>query len=92
MHGKSSLVYHDGRSLMRELPSPFEAIRYHSLVVDRNSLPDCLEVTAQTSAGTIMGLRHRDYPIHGVQFHPESIRTAVGKDVLRNFLDVRAVV
>jgi anthranilate synthase/aminodeoxychorismate synthase-like glutamine amidotransferase len=89
MHGKSSLVYHDGRSVLRELPSPFEAIRYHSLVVDRPTLPDCLEVTAQTSSGTIMGLRHREYPIHGVQFHPESIRTVVGKDLLRNFLAVR---
>jgi anthranilate synthase/aminodeoxychorismate synthase-like glutamine amidotransferase len=89
MHGKSSLVYHDGRSVLRELPSPFEAIRYHSLVVDRPTLPDCLEVTAQTSSGTIMGLRHREHPIHGVQFHPESIRTVVGKDLLRNFLAVR---
>ncbi|HVC33671.1 MAG TPA: aminodeoxychorismate/anthranilate synthase component II [Chloroflexota bacterium] len=87
MHGKSSLVYHDGRSVLSGLPSPFEAIRYHSLVVDRPSLPACLEVTAQTSAGAIMGLKHRTYPIHGVQFHPESIMTVVGKDLLRNFLD-----
>lgn len=87
MHGKTSLVYHDGRSVLSGLPSPFEAIRYHSLVVDRPSLPDCLEVTAQTSTGVIMGLRHRTLPIHGVQFHPESIRTLVGKDLLRNFLD-----
>lgn len=87
MHGKSSLVYHDGRSVLAGLPSPFEAIRYHSLVVDRRSLPDCLDVTAQTATGTIMGMRHRDYPIHGVQFHPESIMTAVGKDLLRNFLE-----
>jgi anthranilate synthase/aminodeoxychorismate synthase-like glutamine amidotransferase len=86
MHGKSSLVYHDGKSILRDLPSPFEAIRYHSLAVDRKSLPDCLEVTAQTSDGVIMGLRHRAHPIHGVQFHPESIRTVVGKDLLRNFL------
>jgi anthranilate synthase/aminodeoxychorismate synthase-like glutamine amidotransferase len=86
MHGKSSMVYHDGRSVLRDLPSPFEAIRYHSLAVDRTSLPDCLEVTAQTADGVIMGLRHRAYPIHGVQFHPESIRTVVGKDLLRNFL------
>ncbi len=88
MHGKSSLIYHDGRGVLRGLPSPFEAIRYHSLVVDRSSLPACLEVTAQTASGRIMGLRHRSYPIHGVQFHPESIRTAVGKDLLRNFLEL----
>jgi len=87
MHGKSSLVYHDGRSVLSGLPSPFEAIRYHSLVVDRQSLPACLEVTAQTATGTIMGLRHRRYPVHGVQFHPESIMTVVGKDLLRNFLN-----
>ncbi|MGH2458759.1 MAG: anthranilate synthase component II [Chloroflexota bacterium] len=86
MHGKSSLVYHDGRGVLAGLPSPFEAIRYHSLVVDRSSLPDCLDVTAQTSAGTIMGLQHQTYPIQGVQFHPESIMTVVGKDLLRNFL------
>lgn len=86
MHGKSSLVYHDGRGVLADLPSPFEAIRYHSLVVDRSSLPDCLDVTAQTATGTIMGLKHRTYPIHGVQFHPESIMTLVGKDLLRNFL------
>jgi anthranilate synthase/aminodeoxychorismate synthase-like glutamine amidotransferase len=87
MHGKSSLVYHEGKSILRDLPSPFEAIRYHSLVVDRATLPDCLEITAQTATGTIMGLRHRVYPIYGVQFHPESIRTVVGKDLLRNFLE-----
>jgi para-aminobenzoate synthetase component II len=86
MHGKQSMVHHDGQSVMRELPTPFEAIRYHSLVVDRETLPECLEVTAQTAGGAIMGLRHRTLPIHGVQFHPESIRTLVGKDLLRNFL------
>lgn len=86
-HGKSSLVYHDGDSVLRDLPSPFEAIRYHSLVVERPSLPECLSVTAQTSTGLIMGLKHETYPIHGVQFHPESIRTVVGKDLLRNFLE-----
>lgn len=90
MHGKSSLVHHGGRSVLRGLPSPFEAIRYHSLAVDRGTLPGSLEVTAQTSEGVIMGLCHREYPIHGVQFHPESIRTLVGKDLLRNFLEVRA--
>ncbi len=87
MHGKSSLVYHDGRGVLAGLPSPFEAIRYHSLVVDRSTLPDCLDVTAQTSSGTIMALKHRTYPIQGVQFHPESIMTVVGKDLLRNFLN-----
>src|SRR4029077_2293878 len=87
-HGKSSMVYHEGHGVFRDLPDPFEAIRYHSLAVERDSLPDSLEVTAQTSAGIIMGLRHRTFPIHGVQFHPESIRTLVGKDLLRNFLAV----
>lgn len=86
VHGKSSVVYHGGASVFRDLPSPFEAIRYHSLVVERASLPDCLEITAETANGLIMGLRHRAYPIHGVQFHPESIRTLVGKDLLNNFL------
>src|SRR5258706_15851896 len=87
-HGKSSMVYHQGKSVFHDLPAPFEAIRYHSLAVERETLPDSLEVTAQTSAGIIMGLRHRTHPIHGVQFHPESIRTLVGKDLLRNFLGV----
>jgi anthranilate synthase/aminodeoxychorismate synthase-like glutamine amidotransferase len=87
VHGKISLVHHDGQSVLRNLPTPFEAIRYHSLVVERDSLPDCLEITAQTAGGAIMGLRHRTLPIHGVQFHPESIRTLVGKDLLKNFLD-----
>ncbi len=91
MHGKMSLVQHGGQSVFRNLPTPFEAIRYHSLVVERDSLPECLEVTAQTPGGAIMGLRHRTLPIHGVQFHPESIRTLVGKDLLRNFLDVGRV-
>lgn len=91
MHGKSSMVYHEGQSVLRDLPSPFEAIRYHSLAVDRPTLPGCLEVTAWTEDGVIMGLRHRAYPIHGVQFHPESIRTLVGKDLLRNFLQIGPV-
>ena len=86
VHGKSSVVYHEGKSVFRALPSPFEAIRYHSLVVERESLPECLEITAETQSGLIMGLRHRELPIHGVQFHPESIRTVVGKDLLSNFL------
>ena len=86
MHGKTSLIYHDGQGIFDGLPSPFEAIRYHSLVVRRDDLPPELVPTAQTSAGLIMGLRHRTYPIEGVQFHPESIKTEAGMDLLRNFL------
>ncbi len=85
-HGKSSLIYHDNKKLFTGLPNPFSAIRYHSLAVMRDGLPDCLEVTAWTDSGIIMGLRHREYPVEGVQFHPESIMTEVGKDILRNFL------
>lgn len=88
MHGKSSLIHHKGQGVLHELPSPFPAIRYHSLVVMPEGLPDCLEVTAWTEKGIIMGLRHRQYPVEGVQFHPESIMTEVGKDILRNFLRV----
>ena len=88
MHGKSSLIHHNGQGVLQELPSPFPAIRYHSLVVMPEGLPDCLEVTAWTEKGIIMGLRHRQYPVEGVQFHPESIMTEVGKDILRNFLGV----
>jgi anthranilate synthase component 2 len=86
MHGKSSLIYHDGKGVFAGLPSPFSAIRYHSLIVRRNGLPDCLEITAWTDDGTVMGLRHRKYPVEGVQFHPESFMTQSGKDLLRNFL------
>jgi anthranilate synthase/aminodeoxychorismate synthase-like glutamine amidotransferase len=89
MHGKTSLVYHSGMGVFAGLPSPFEAVRYHSLAVDRATLPACLEVTAQTADGTIMGLRHRSRPVEGVQFHPESILTRDGPTLLRNFL-VRA--
>jgi len=88
MHGKSSLIYHDGRGVFEGLPQPFEAIRYHSLIVQRPDLPRVLEVSAQTTAGLIMGLRHREFEVHGVQFHPESIMTAVGKDLLRNFIRI----
>ena len=88
MHGKTSRIYHDHRGLFRGLPSPFEATRYHSLIVTREALPDVLAVTAWTSRREIMGLRHRRLPVYGVQFHPESILTAVGKDLLRNFLSV----
>lgn len=86
VHGKTALIHHQGVGVLRGLPQPFEAIRYHSLVVERETLPAALEVTAQTADGLIMGLRHREYPIHGVQFHPESIMTRAGKDILRNFL------
>ncbi len=86
MHGKSSLIHHDGRGVLAGLPNPFPAIRYQSLAVMREGLPDSLEVTAWTENGIIMGLRHRHYPVEGVQFHPESIMTEVGKDLLRNFL------
>lgn len=86
VHGKTALIQHAGAGILRGLPQPFEAIRYHSLIVERETLPAALEVTAETAGGLIMGLRHREYPIHGVQFHPESIMTRVGKDILRNFL------
>ena len=87
MHGKTSPIRHDGRTIFRGLPSPFEAGRYHSLLVERESLPECLAVSADTEEGEIMGLRHRDYPVEGIQFHPESILTPKGKRILRNFLD-----
>ena len=86
MHGKTSLMYHKGQGVFHGLPEPFEANRYHSLIVERETLPDTLEITAETDDGLIMGLRHRSYPVEGVQFHPESIMTPVGKDLLRNFL------
>lgn len=85
-HGKSSVIHHNGKELFNGLPNPFPAIRYHSLAVRRDGLPDCLEVTAWTENDLIMGLRHRQFPIEGVQFHPESIMTEVGKDLLKNFL------
>jgi len=88
MHGKTSPILHDGRELFRGLPNPFEATRYHSLIVERSTLPECLEVTAWVAEGEIMGLRHRDLPIWGVQFHPESILTVGGMDILANFLEM----
>ena len=88
MHGKTSLIYHDGKGVFRGLPNPFEATRYHSLVVRRDRFPKELEVTARTQEKEIMGLRHRNFPIHGVQFHPESILTKPGMQLLRNFLKV----
>ncbi len=87
MHGKTSEIYHSGVGVFQELPQPFTATRYHSLVIDRDSCPDVLEITAWTEDGLIMGVRHRQYPtLEGVQFHPESILTTCGKDLLRNFL------
>ena len=86
MHGKTSVIQHDGRTVYGGLPNPFEATRYHSLIVDRESLPPVLEISAETKEGEIMGLRHRDHPIEGVQFHPESILTKAGMDLLKNFL------
>jgi anthranilate synthase/aminodeoxychorismate synthase-like glutamine amidotransferase len=85
MHGKTSRIFHDGDGIFQDLTNPFEAVRYHSLIVERESLPDCLEISAWTERGEIMGLRHRDYPIEGVQFHPESILTGSGKNLLQNF-------
>jgi anthranilate synthase/aminodeoxychorismate synthase-like glutamine amidotransferase len=85
-HGKTSMIYHDGKSIFRELPRPFEATRYHSLVIRRDTLPDCLELSAETDDGVIMGVRHRDLLVEGVQFHPESILTHEGKRLLANFL------
>jgi anthranilate synthase component 2 len=87
VHGKMGRIHHEGRGVFAGLPSPFEATRYHSLVVERASLPDCLEVTAYLEDGTIMGLRHRELPIEGVQFHPESIASQHGHALLKNFLD-----
>ena len=86
MHGKTSPIKHNGRELFRGMPNPFAATRYHSLVIKRETLPDCLEVTAETEEGEIMGVKHKTYPIYGVQFHPESILTENGRQILKNFL------
>lgn len=86
MHGKTSFIHHEGKGIFQGLPNPFIATRYHSLIVDRETLPETLEITAETEDGIIMGLQHRDYPIYGVQFHPESILTPAGKQLLGNFL------
>jgi anthranilate synthase component 2 len=86
MHGKLSNIHHNGQGVFAGLPAPFRATRYHSLIVRRDDLPDCLEITAWTDDGLIMGLRHREHPVQGVQFHPESIMTEAGKELLRNFL------
>jgi anthranilate synthase component 2 len=87
MHGKLSAIHHAGAGVFAGLPEPFQATRYHSLIVRRDDLPECLEVTAWTEDGLIMGMRHRDLPVEGVQFHPESIMTEAGKALLKNFLD-----
>ena len=91
MHGKTSDIHHRSEGLFQGLPTPFSATRYHSLVVDRESLPDCLEVTAETKDGVVMGLAHREQPVHGVQFHPESIASEQGHELLKNFLDIVTV-
>ena len=88
MHGKTSPIYHNQKSIFKGIPNPFEATRYHSLLVDLKGLPECLELTAWTKEKEIMGLRHKQYPLWGVQFHPESILTTYGKDILRNFLNI----
>ena len=91
VHGKMGQIHHEGKGVFAGLPSPFEATRYHSLVVERSSLPDCLEITAELADGTIMGLQHRDLPIQGVQFHPESIASQHGHALLQNFIDMMKV-
>jgi anthranilate synthase/aminodeoxychorismate synthase-like glutamine amidotransferase len=85
-HGKTSPIFHDGQTIYHGLPNPFEATRYHSLIVDRNDLPECLEISAWTEEGEIMGLRHREYKVEGVQFHPESILTPLGSVIIKNFI------
>jgi anthranilate synthase component II len=88
MHGKTAMIYHDGRGVFGGLSSPMEAARYHSLAVYEDGLPPCLEVSARTEDGVVMGVRHRDYPVEGIQFHPESFMTPLGMRLLRNFLEV----
>ncbi|HLA69376.1 MAG TPA: aminodeoxychorismate/anthranilate synthase component II [Bacteroidota bacterium] len=90
VHGKTSSIYHDGKGIFAGVPSPFQATRYHSLIVEKSSFPESLEITAWTEDGIIMGLRHKDAPTFGVQFHPESIATQHGKTILRNFLGIRS--
>ena len=90
MHGKTSMISHDDKTIFKGLPNPFEATRYHSLVVNRGNLPDCFEITAESDDGEIMGVRHKELAVEGVQFHPESILTIHGKDLLKNFIDLPA--
>jgi len=89
MHGKTSMIYHDKKTIFEGLPNPFEATRYHSLAIKRETLPDCIEVTAWARRDEIMGVRHKEFTIEGVQFHPESILTKVGKELLKNFLRLK---
>lgn len=89
MHGKISMIYHDGKTIFEGIPNPFEATRYHSLIIKRETLPSCLEISAETKEGEIMGVRHKEFKIEGVQFHPESILTKAGKDILKNFLKIK---
>ncbi len=86
MHGKTSMIHHDGDTILSDIPNPFEATRYHSLIVDEATLPDCLQITARAATGEIMGLRHKYHPVIGLQFHPESILTACGLQILGNFM------
>ena len=88
MHGKTSPIINDGRTIFKGLPNPFAAGRYHSLIVERDSLPTCLEISAETAEGEIMGIRHREYPVEGIQFHPESVLTPHGKRIIKNFLEL----
>jgi anthranilate synthase/aminodeoxychorismate synthase-like glutamine amidotransferase len=88
MHGKTSPMIHEGKSVFKGLPSPFDATRYHSLIIERESIPECLDITSWTAEGEIMGVQHKEHPVHGVQFHPESILTMEGKKLLQNFLDL----
>jgi anthranilate synthase/aminodeoxychorismate synthase-like glutamine amidotransferase len=89
MHGKTSLIHHDRKTIFKDLPNPFEATRYHSLIIKKETLPGCFEITAWTEMDEIMGVRHKEFILEGVQFHPESILTSVGKDLLRNFLQLK---
>lgn len=88
MHGKTSFIKHDGRTIFKDIPQDFEATRYHSLIIDKDTLPDCLEISAETQEGTIMGVRHKEFPIEGIQFHPESILTNEGYNIIKNWLSL----
>lgn len=88
MHGKTSMIYHDGKGVFKDIQIPFEAVRYHSLIVEKDSLPECFEISAWTQEGEIMGIRHKEHPVYGVQFHPESILTEAGTKLLSNFLNI----
>jgi len=88
LHGKTSMIHHDGKTIFKALPNPFEATRYHSLIIERSSLPECLEISAWTKENEIMGVRHKEFKVEGIQFHPESILTKEGKNLLKNFLSL----